>query len=601
MFTRRPRILSLVAALALVVTLFGGAASLAAAAPITDQSVMTSLYFPWVPNGETLAGAGPWNGAVTIQNLEASSVVVGFNTTTSSVTIDAHSSIQMSAAALGVPAPGGLLVATASWNSTDLPDDICTPGGTGTQEKTATVATTRGVANGADVLTLQAGQTLKSVDAVTYGSTTYIAATDYNVVPVNDTTFNIDWSLGGAEPPTGATYSVKYTYTVEAPTAADCSRAPRIAGAEKQVMPTALNDLTTSANATAVDGYTAVGTDTLGSTIYLPIVQRNNDWESIIHVSNPNTAATTVTLDLTVAANQSTGGDVTRNWTVGAGQSQTINLADLVNTGWIGSAKLSATDTITALVDRVKPSTKMALINVAEPMGSTTVYAPLVFRGYQNWKTGINLVNISDTANNVTITYYRQDGTPLLSSNVQLPANGMNFVYVPDEAAAGENFLGSASLSGQGAFLVTLDEVKYTTTEAMSYLVTDTSQLPASGDMLALPLIQKGDATGAGDTSGINLFNPADASIQFTVTYYDTTGAQVTAQNGALAPHQGQTLYTLDQTNLPAGFQGSAVIAVTGGSGSLAAVSNNVNYAVAGDGSSVFSPLLITAPAAPAP
>ncbi|HEU5424352.1 MAG TPA: DUF4815 domain-containing protein [Nitrolancea sp.] len=596
----RTRILSLAATLAMVATLFAGAVSLAAAAPITDASVMTPLYFPWVPNGETLAGAGPWNGAVTIQNLEASSVVLGFNTTANTVVLNAHSSLQMSAAALHVAAPGGLLVATASWNSADLPAGICTPGGTGTQQQSATVGTTRGVANGADVISLPAGQTLTSVDAVTYGTTTYVVGTDYNVVQANDTTINIDWSLqgvGSKEPPTGATYSVKYTYTVQTTTAADCSRAPHVAGAEKQALPTALTDLTTTANAKTVDGYTAVTTDGLGKTIYLPIVQRNNNWESIIHVSNPNAAATTVTLDLTVAVNQSTGGNVTRSWTVGAGQTQTIDLASLVNSGWIGSAKLSAPDSITALVDRVKPSTNMALINVAEPMGSQTVYAPLVFRGYQNWKTGINLVDISGQSNKVTITYYRQDGTPLLSSNVTLPANGMNFVYVPEEAAAGENFLGSASLSGQGAFLVTLDEVKYTTTEAMSYLVTDTSQLPAAGDMLALPLIQKGDASGAGDTSGINLFNPADASIQFTVTYFDTTGKQVATFNGALAPHQGQTLYTLDQGNLPAGFQGSAVIAVTGGTGSLAAVSNNVNYAVAGDGSSVFSPLLITAPA----
>jgi len=50
----------------------------------------------------------------------------------------------------------------------------------------------------------------------------------------------------------------------------------------------------------------------------------------------------------------------------------------------------------------------------------------------------------------------------------------------------------------------------------------------------------------------------------------------------------GATIYTLDLSEMPAGFQGSAVVGVVG-DGALVGVSNNVNYEVAGDGSAVFN------------
>ncbi|HET9017751.1 MAG TPA: DUF4815 domain-containing protein, partial [Thermomicrobiaceae bacterium] len=201
------RIAAGVAVLSLVVAALVGVAGVAAA-PITDQSVMSSLYFPWIPNGETLDGAGPWYGAVSLQNLESVPVDVAFNSTTNTVTIPARGTVSLSAGTLGIAAPGGQLVATASWDASSLPTAVCTPAGTTTQTVSTTQTVTHTTQNGADTITLPSNETFKDVTSVTYGSTTYVLNKDYKVVTINGQVFNVDWSLGGSQPPTNATYSV---------------------------------------------------------------------------------------------------------------------------------------------------------------------------------------------------------------------------------------------------------------------------------------------------------------------------------------------------------------------------------------------------------
>lgn len=130
----------------------------------------------------------------------------------------------------------------------------------------------------------------------------------------------------------------------------------------------------------------------------------------------------------------------------------------------------------------------------------------------------------------------------------------------------------------------------------MSYL----AQVGADpGQSLSVALVQKGtslqpDGTLAGDTSGINLFNgnPFDPSL-VVVWFFDQTGATVAPTLAApvvldIPPYGGATLYTPFYQEMPAGFQGSALARVLDG-GPVSAISNNVNYAVEGDGSAVFN------------
>ena len=126
---------------------------------------------------------------------------------------------------------------------------------------------------------------------------------------------------------------------------------------------------------------------------------------------------------------------------------------------------------------------------------------------------------------------------------------------------------------------------------------------------LALPLVQKGNpTTGMGPTSGMNLFNPdPNEGVWGFVQFQDSSGVPVAPTVMAddaehpimtkFGPLTSKTVYTMDFSEMPAGFRGSAVIGVVAtsfingilGKGSLVGVSNNVDYGEAHDGSAAFN------------
>ena len=91
---------------------------------------------------------------------------------------------------------------------------------------------------------------------------------------------------------------------------------------------------------------------------------------------------------------------------------------------------------------------------------------------------------------------------------------------------------------------------------------------------LNVPLIQKGSPlTGMGDTSGINLFNAsADASSTDWINFYQPSGALAAPTLNApyeitLGALNTATIYTMDFSEMSAGFQGSAQIIPVAGAG----------------------------------
>src|SRR5690606_35186864 len=99
-----------------------------------------------------------------------------------------------------------------------------------------------------------------------------------------------------------------------------------------------------------------------------------------------------------------------------------------------------------------------------------------------------------------------------------------------------------ARIEGTAPLAAAIDEVKYLGGQgeghAMSYaagsaLVGGDAAPLANGrelyeSMLALPLVQKGNpATGYGDTSGINLFNPSGDAVTAAVQFLDSAGVPV--------------------------------------------------------------------------
>ncbi|PZM88806.1 MAG: hypothetical protein DIU79_16315, partial [Actinobacteria bacterium] len=90
----KKRLLNIAVALGLVCGLFVGAIAPAGASG-PEFPGPGALYFPWVPNNDTIAGIEGINGSVTIQNVEAYAVdvtVKAYNGGSATITLNPRAS-----------------------------------------------------------------------------------------------------------------------------------------------------------------------------------------------------------------------------------------------------------------------------------------------------------------------------------------------------------------------------------------------------------------------------------------------------------------------------------------------------------------------------
>jgi hypothetical protein len=326
-------------------------------------------------------------------------------------------------------------------------------------------------------------------------------------------------------------------------------------------------------------------------------VQTNSGWNTFIRVTNfedgPGEALVEISL---YPAGGGAAEAVYTSVDIAAGETGTVNLLDHVPPGWVGSALLESQTDVGAIAERVKAETHMLIMNSAKSVDiltDTQMMAPLVLNNWNSWNTGISIVNLSGSENEILITYYDINGNPIDTDEFKLQPYAMDFVYTP---ASGDDsgYVGSATVQGSHAFFGAVDEVKYLgndldTGHAMSYMIT--SDLAEKDESLALPLVQRGVlATGMGDTTGIQLFNPTNDSVDVMVWLF-TTNADVLGfpDDVTIGPKQGYTFYMFDAEGAYDNFAGSAVVHVISGDGGVVAVSNNVNYEVQYDGSASFN------------
>ena len=369
-----------------------------------------------------------------------------------------------------------------------------------------------------------------------------------------------------------------------------------IAAVVKQSSPVAQESMAvTSGDHVTSAGYTGLLAQDIDSEIVLPIVQTNSNWNTLIRVTNFSSSVSSQThLWLHESGGGATIGPIVEH--TPPGQTTTFDLLDLgVPEGWVGSAVITSGN-LGAVAERVKNETKMLVMNTSR---STDVpdneqFAALVFRDWFHWNTGISLVNLAAVDNDVMVTYYAPDGSQVHSTDLTLPANGMDFLYLPS-GAGDEAFVGSAIIEAEEPFVGSVDEVKYLgdaddTGHAMSYMVDDDG-IAFQHRSLLLSLYQRGDENlSSGDTTGIQIFNPTAETAGILIQVFAPNGSVAIASTEQLQPKQGHTFYAFDDLGaLAPGFTGSVVITVTEGNGAIVAVSNNVNYVVQFDGSASFN------------
>lgn len=356
-----------------------------------------------------------------------------------------------------------------------------------------------------------------------------------------------------------------------------------------------------SDDAIIVTGYTALTqTDvdasqaTPSSGWFLPIVQTNSGWNSNIRIANLGERTTAVTLRL-FPNNNTAGGDgaaLTIQRTIQIGSTLDFDiLAELGVTGWVGYAEVHADGPVGVLVHRSKPAAATVMTNVAasgdlQSSGGYRLAAPLLFTGYNDWNTGINLANISNQSANVTIRYFAAAGAFVREEQLSIAPRSMQYIYTPAQVAQ-EEFVGSGLITSDQPLVAAIDEVKYSTVEALSYLASSVVQQHAS-----IPTTFREDPTrGRHDNSGINIHNMnPDAEQTVAITFVSNTGQQILPEpvQLTLPPGSNNFVYLPSIPGFPPGTVAAAQI-VSDDPAGFVAVSNDVNYAVPGDGSVVFS------------
>jgi hypothetical protein len=601
----RQRLGASVIALALVASAFAVALT-PAGADTPSYSGTEWVFFPWVPNGETLDGTGPWHATVTIQNLEDETINVNTHSVAGgsgsfSTTISARASKTLPASQLGVGSPGGPLAISAEFRTPQyhIDDELEIP------------------------IPPKIGAVMKQVSPNPSPSgagtnDSHISVDGHTAIPAQD----IAWGPEST-----------FCHDVGGEDTENCNNV----GAYTFGVPEG-----------GFDGHS-----------YLPIVQTNDGWNSVIHVSNidsssPSAAGVTLKFYSTdqqgVFSSEHHGAEFTEY--LDPGETLTFDLKERgFPENWVGSAWIVSDYSMAASVNRVKPETDMVITNTAAPSveaitaldGFTQsdgpgdppafnvpgdwdtppvilqeshqevhneassryeMFGPLVFRNYNGWNTGISVVNIAEQTNDVDITFYGTGGgAAIFQDSLTISPKGQDFVYIPNdpELHGSDGFVGSVMLSSDKPFHASIDQIKYGTGEAMSYIATAAGAEVNPNEVgyqqsLSLPLVQKGSPmTGLGDTTGIQLFNTdPNHSVQVAIEFRNAAGNLSQPTSNApmtmtLQPYQNMTLYTMSFSGMLSGFTGSAVITPISGEGRVVGVSNNVNYDVQGDGAVAFN------------
>ncbi len=430
----------------------------------------------------------------------------------------------------------------------------------------------------------------------------------------------------------------------------DCNDRESVAGGELVIQQVAIGgyakqasageDLPyTTADDEVVDGYNAVSCHEINEfdDWYLPIVQTNvgpgGAWNTIIRVANygnyydegefEGVGSAAVTLRFFPADDGSgslnTGFQL--QYLVNAGDTVNINLSDYVAEGWVGSVHVYSDGAIFTMADRYKAGEyKVWLTTTGANAGHEAsfnqnqggnqvapyvLFAPDVRLDFFGWNTGINVANLVNEDNIVTIQYFNLYGNAPTTLTRRLGPQGMTYFYDPSQGGQNNSsqdpttdinagIVGSALIWSDYPVAVAVDATKYPESDPNAQVgrIQGTTYNATANvyNWQAIPLVQKGNpANGLGPTSGINIMNPNNVATQATVHWFNPSGAQADnfgTSRVAIPAYANGFIYTMTQGNLPNGYYGSAIVTSTY---PVAATSAQVDYQVADDGAVIWN------------
>jgi predicted outer membrane repeat protein len=262
-------------------------------------------------------------------------------------------------------------------------------------------------------------------------------------------------------------------------------------------------------------------------------------------------------------------------------QAQDNSLANFYGWAQISSP---AGSTLVAQTLEQRPSVKFVAIVNAQFNPQTTLYAPAIFNGaFGSFVTGANLVNPASQPVTVTVTYYKNDGTALVTPPFTIAGNAVTGIFQGGTSGNGlpsgglpSGWYGAASVkvSGGSGIIMFVNEQGGLTATGSDQSGTYGAAVSGSS-VIGLPVMANG-AFG-GYITGATIENITNTPVTASVQYYDLNGSTVgTSKSVTIGGNASYGLYQggSDQA-LPSGFYGTAQITVTGGPSSSLLVTTN--------------------------
>jgi hypothetical protein len=319
------------------------------------------------------------------------------------------------------------------------------------------------------------------------------------------------------------------------------------------------------------------------NTVFLPYALRGVDSRSsTITVQNASTSPTTVNATF-----------VTPDAQIGRIQvflppfaARQLRLADRTDlpSAMNAAAVLQADQPIVAIGDVVDSTTGVFELYTGVSTGATSQLAPLLFSDRNGWDSEVRIQNAGNGPVSVRVTVQPTGGGASITSAPQTVQPGAPYTFRPRDVNVGGNFVGSAQVDGNGNLVAVVSEFNNGRGTGMGY----NAFSPASATpRISIPLIFR-DRNGF-DT-GVQVQNVDNSDAQVRITYRLSTGASV-IDFGVVPANASYTFYQPDNSQIPGGSVGSAVIENIAGSQRLVAIVNEVNYARGGDASSTYEGL----------
>jgi hypothetical protein len=317
-----------------------------------------------------------------------------------------------------------------------------------------------------------------------------------------------------------------------------------------------------------------LGTVLPENALSFPLVYRNHtsgNWNSKIIVQNTDNSAQDVTLKLFTAGETTADEEKTVNIPGYASYTFDISESEYADFGPYGSATVEGSAPLAAVADNFRePGAQLDSIETSYRAFSSSqqgseIVAPLVYKNYNLWTSGVNVFNKGGVQTTVTITYTSANpnvsGGPWVDT-LTLAANAMDVFYTPSNSNLPDDFYGSAELSSSDTDIaVVVASQRYRSDGAQG--VAYEGSLPSDASAcVSLPVVHNRDTW----KTGINILNMGNAEAQITINYASSApGIADANQTITIAAGKPKTVYMPTDGTTDLGFYGAADVKSTNG------------------------------------